>query len=142
MTLRSAVLGLAFVLIGTASWGVDANGQLEDPALQARFESITKDLRCLVCQNESVADSNATLADDLRRQVREMLVAGKTDTEIFDYMTARYGEFVRYNPPLEGKTYLIWGAPFLLLLAGAGIIYRIMRVRARMPIDDGMPGES
>ena len=142
MTFRFAVLGIALVLIGTASWGVDANGQLEDPALQARFESITKDLRCLVCQNESVADSNATLADDLRRQVREMLVAGKTDTEIFDYMTARYGEFVRYNPPLEGKTYLIWGAPFLLLLAGAGIIYRIMRVRARMPIDDGMPGES
>ena len=142
MTFRFAVLGIALVLIGTASWGVDANGQLEDPSLQARFESITKDLRCLVCQNESVADSNATLADDLRRQVREMLVAGKTDTEIFDYMTARYGEFVRYNPPLEGKTYLIWGAPFLLLLAGAGIIYRIMRVRARMPIDDGMPGES
>ncbi len=142
MTLRSAVLGISLVLIGSASWGVDANGQLEDPALQARFESITKDLRCLVCQNESVADSNATLADDLRRQVREMLVAGKTDMEIFDYMTARYGEFVRYNPPLEGKTYLIWGAPFLLLLAGAGIIYRIMRVRARMPIDDGMPGES
>jgi cytochrome c-type biogenesis protein CcmH len=142
MTLKAAVLGIALVLIGAAAWAVDANGQLEDPALQARFESITKDLRCLVCQNESVADSNASLADDLRRQVREMLVAGKTDSEIFNFMTARYGEFVRYNPPLEGKTYLIWGAPFLLLLAGAGIIYRIMRVRARMPIDDGMPGES
>ncbi len=142
MTLKSAVLGIALVLVGTGAWAVDANGQLEDPALQARFESITKDLRCLVCQNESVADSNASLADDLRRQVREMLVAGKTDAEIFDYMTARYGEFVRYNPPLEAKTYLIWGAPFLLLLAGAIIIYRIMRVRSRLPIDDGMPGES
>jgi cytochrome c-type biogenesis protein CcmH len=142
MNLRSALFGLALVIVGGAGWGVDANGQLEDPVLQARFESITKDLRCLVCQNESVADSNASLADDLRRQVREMLVAGKTDGEIFDFMTARYGEFVRYNPPLEGKTYLIWGAPFLLLLAGVGIVYRIMRVRARMPIDDEMPGES
>jgi cytochrome c-type biogenesis protein CcmH len=142
MNLRSALFGLALVIVGGAGWGVDANGQIEDPALQARFESITKDLRCVVCQNESVADSNASLADDLRRQVREMLVAGKTDAEIFDFMTARYGEFVRYNPPLEGKTYLIWGAPFLLLLAGVGIVYRIMRVRARMPIDDEMPGES
>ena len=143
MKVRSALLGAALVLIGGAAWGVDANGQLEDPALQARFESITKDLRCLVCQNESVADSNAALADDLRRQVREMLVAGRSDAEIFDFMTARYGEFVRYNPPLEGKTYLIWGAPFLLLLAGAGIVYRIMRVRSRMPLDDGeTPRES
>jgi cytochrome c-type biogenesis protein CcmH len=142
MNCRAAVLGIALLLIVGAAWCVDVNGQLEDPALQARFESITKDLRCLVCQNESVADSNATLADDLRRQVREMLVAGKTDQEIFDFMTARYGEFVRYNPALEGKTYLIWGAPFLLLLAGTGIVYRIMRVRSRMPLDDEMPGGS
>jgi cytochrome c-type biogenesis protein CcmH len=138
-----ALLGIALLLAGGAAWCVDANGQLEDPALQARFESITKDLRCLVCQNESVADSNAALADDLRRQVREMLVENKSDQEIFDFMTARYGEFVRYNPPLEGKTYLIWGAPFLLLLAGAGIVFRIMRVRSRMPLDEGgTPGES
>lgn len=136
-----SLLACLLWLFGTAAWSVDANGQLEDAALQARFESITKDLRCLVCQNESVADSNASLADDLRRQVREMLVAGKTDTEIFDFMTARYGEFVRYNPPLEGKTYLIWGAPFVLLLVGGAVIFRIMRARARMPLDldDGSP---
>jgi cytochrome c-type biogenesis protein CcmH len=140
MRIRAALLGAILALAGHAAHGVDANGQLEDPALQARFESITKDLRCLVCQNESVADSNASLADDLRRQVREMLVAGKSDQAIFDFMTARYGEFVRYNPPLEGKTYLIWGAPFLLLLAGAAIVYRIVRVRSRMPLDEETPG--
>ncbi len=115
---------------------VDANGQLENPVLQSRFESIAKNLRCLVCQNESIADSNVELASDLRRQVREMLVAGKSDAEIFDFMTDRYGEFVRFNPPVERKTVLIWGAPFIVLLLGVAIIIRIVRGRSRMPLDD------
>jgi len=119
-----------------AAQGLDANGQLVDPGLQARFERITHDLRCLVCQNESIADSNVDLAADLRREVREMLLSGKTDDQIFDFMTARYGEFVRFNPPLEPKTLLIWGAPFIMLLVGAGIVYRVVRQRSRMPLDD------
>ncbi len=132
---------LAVVLAVCLSAGVparalDANGQLEDPVLQARYERITKDLRCLVCQNESIADSNVELASDLRRQVREMLSAGKSDDAIFDFMTDRYGEFVRFNPPLEPKTLLIWGAPFLVLVLGGVIIFRIVRRRSRMPLDD------
>jgi len=123
-------------LSGVPAHALDANGQLEDPALQARFENITKDLRCLVCQNESIADSNVELARDLRRQVQEMLVAGKSDDAIFDFMTERYGDFVRFNPPLESKTLLIWGAPFLVLLLGVGIIFRVVRRRSRMPLDD------
>jgi cytochrome c-type biogenesis protein CcmH len=119
-----------------ATQAVDANGQLEDHALQARFERIAQDLRCLVCQNESIADSNVELASDLRRQVREMLVAGKSDDAIFDFMTDRYGEFVRFSPPLEPKTLLIWGAPFIMLLLGGVIIYRVVRQRSRMPLDD------
>jgi cytochrome c-type biogenesis protein CcmH len=115
---------------------VDANGQLEDQGLQARFERITEELRCLVCQNESIADSNADLAVDLRQQVREMLVAGKSNDAIFDFMTNRYGEFVRFSPPVEPKTLLIWGAPFFMLLLGGGIIYRVVRQRSRMPLDD------
>src|ERR1700722_6262066 len=115
---------------------VDANGQLQDHALQARFERITKELRCLVCQNESIADSNVELASDLRRQVREMLVAGQSDDSIFDFMTDRYGEFVRFSPPLEPKTLVIWGAPFVMLLLGGVIIFRIVRERSRMPLDD------
>jgi cytochrome c-type biogenesis protein CcmH len=115
---------------------VDAYGQLADPALQSRFERIAQDLRCLVCQNESIADSNAELAADLRRQVREMLLAGKSDDAIFRFMTDRYGEFVRFNPPLEPKTLLIWGAPFILLVVGALIVYRIVRQRSRMALDD------
>jgi cytochrome c-type biogenesis protein CcmH len=115
---------------------LDANGQLQDPALQARFEQIAKDLRCVVCQNESIADSNAELAGDLRRQVRDMLVAGKSDADIFEFMTDRYGEFVRFNPPLEAKTLLIWGAPFIVLCLGVVIIFRIVRARSHMPMDD------
>jgi cytochrome c-type biogenesis protein CcmH len=136
------VLALAFAAVpisgvrSAAVQGVDANGQLEDSALQARFESITKELRCLVCQNESIADSNADLAVDLRRQVRELLVAGKSDDAIFGFMTDRYGEFVRFSPPLEPKTLLIWGAPFIMLLVGGIIIYRVVRQRSRMPLDD------
>ena len=121
---------------GVPARALDANGQLEDPALQARFERIAKDLRCLVCQNESIADSNVELASDLRRQVREMLVAGNSDDEIFDFMTDRYGEFVRFNPPVDRKTALIWGAPFIVLLLGVVIIIRIVRGRSRMPLDD------
>jgi cytochrome c-type biogenesis protein CcmH len=120
-----------------ADRGVDANGQLEDGALQARFERITNQLRCLVCQNETIADSNADLALDLRRQVREMLVDGKSDEAIFDFMTGRYGEFVRFSPPLERKTLLIWGAPFIMLLLGGVIVFRVVRHRSRMPLDDG-----
>ena len=135
--IAALLIAVALCLLGGVSArALDANGQLEDPALQARFENIAKDLRCLVCQNESIADSNVELASDLRRQVREMLVAGKSDAEIFDFMTDRYGEFVRFNPPVDRKTALIWGAPFIVLLLGVVIIIRIVRGRSRMPLDD------
>ena len=132
---------LLICLLLTVGWplaarAVDEAGQLENPALQSRYENLTKELRCLVCQNESVADSNAFLARDLRKQVQEMLVAGKSDAEILDFMTARYGEFVRYNPPLEAKTVLLWGAPFILLAVGLVVIVRVVRNRSRMPLDD------
>ena len=135
--IAAPLIAAALCLFGSLSArALDANGQLEDPVLQARFESIAKDLRCLVCQNESIADSNVELASDLRRQVREMLVAGRSDAEIFDFMTDRYGEFVRFNPPVDRKTALIWGAPFIVLLLGVAIIVRIVRGRSRMPLDD------
>jgi cytochrome c-type biogenesis protein CcmH len=135
MRIAPLLLGL---IAAAFSFGaaVDINGQLDDPALQTRFESIAKELRCLVCQNESIADSNADLAVDLRRQVREMLVAGKSDDDIFKYMTDRYGDFVRFAPPLSAKSLLIWGAPFIALLLGAGIVFRVARQRARMPLDE------
>jgi cytochrome c-type biogenesis protein CcmH len=146
MSRRSQARWLAFALAVSAMGGgafaeppaapMDAHGQLTNPALQARFERVTKELRCLQCQNESIADSNADLARDLRRQVREMLIAGKSDDAIFTFMTDRYGEFVRFAPPLSPKTALIWGAPFFMLLLGAAIVYRVARQRSRMPVDE------
>jgi cytochrome c-type biogenesis protein CcmH len=136
------VLACAMALASLGSFAqqapppVDAQGQMTNPALQVRYESIIKELRCLVCQNESIADSNVELAADLRRQVREMLVAGKSDDVIFSFMTDRYGEFVRFAPPLSAKTALIWGAPFFMLLLGGAIIYRVVRQRSRMPLDE------
>jgi cytochrome c-type biogenesis protein CcmH len=141
---RAAAALAVFLALAAASTPVRAEparalddyGQLTNPALQARFEHITAQLRCLVCQNESIADSNVELASDLRRQVREMLLAGQSDDAIFKFMTDRYGEFVRFNPPLEAKTLLIWGAPFAMLLLGVFIVYRIVRQRSRLPLDD------
>jgi cytochrome c-type biogenesis protein CcmH len=132
----AAAVEAAAATAATEGRDLDANGQLVDRNLQSRFEQITKQLRCLVCQNESIADSNVELASDLRRQVREMLVAGNSDDSIFAFMTDRYGEFVRFNPPLEPKTLLIWGAPFIMLLLGGAIIFRVVRQRSRMPLDD------
>ena len=136
MVLAAAAAGFGEARAEPPAAGLDAHGQLQNPALQARFERIAKELRCLQCQNESIADSNADLARDLRRQVREMLVAGKSDDAIFSFMTDRYGEFVRFAPPLSPKTALIWGAPFFMLLLGAAVIYRVVRQRSRMPLDD------
>lgn len=139
---QAALLACALMLSGWSALGqpaaapLDVHDQLTNPELQKRFERITQELRCLVCQNESIADSNVELAADLRRQVREMLVAGKSDGAIFNFMTDRYGEFVRFAPPLSPKTALIWGAPFLALLVGIAIIYRVVRQRSRMPLDE------
>ena len=137
---RAAGLAVALIVgmngAGAAGSDLDANGQLQDAALQSRFERITHELRCLVCQNESIADSNVELAGDLRRQVRDMLIAHQSDDAIFKFMTDRYGEFVRFSPPLEFKTLLIWGAPFIMLLLGSFIVMRIARQRAHMPLDE------
>ena len=135
----AAIAGSA---LGAADSTVNTYGEIANPALQARYEHVTQDLRCLVCQNESIADSNVELASDLRRQVREMLIAGKSDDDIFQYMTDRYGEFVRFNPPLTPKTWLIWGAPFIMVAVGAIVIIRVARHRARLPVDDEPASET
>ena len=123
-------------LMPLASFAVDNSDAMEDPKLQARYETITRELRCLVCQNTPISDSNAPLAEDLRNQVREMLLAGSSDQEIYSYMTDRYGDFVLYKPPFAMRTLLLWLAPGILLVLGGPVLVRTIRQRAMMPIDD------
>ncbi len=104
----------------------------EDPAIEARMKKLTKELRCLVCQNETLADSQAPLAEDLRKEIREQVKAGKTDQEIIAYATQRYGDFVLYNPPVKVTTYLLWFGPFVLLLAGTAFLYRYLKQRREL----------
>lgn len=112
----------------TAAAGV-AQPTLNDPVLSKREYELSLQLRCLVCQNQSVAESNAGLAVDLRNQVREQVAAGKSDREIIEFMTSRYGDFVLYKPPVKGTTLLLWFGPGLLLLVGALVAWRILRGR-------------
>ena len=129
MNLIRALLACIALAIAANAHAIDTERALEDPALQARYEQINRELRCLVCQNETIADSNATLAQDLRKQVREMIAAGKTDAEIKDFMLARYGDFVLYKPRMTGKNLLLWAAPALFLLLG--IIAALIFIRRR-----------
>src|SRR5512134_3812499 len=108
------VLLVFWLALPLAAFGADAAPAADDPVLEARVLRIAGELRCLVCQNQTIADSHADLAQDLRRQVREMIRQGKSDAEIIDYMTARYGDFVLYRPPLKSTTALLWFGPALL----------------------------
>ncbi len=112
--MRAALLFATLLIAGNAL-AIDAE-RLDDPVMQARYESLLHELRCLVCQNETIADSNATLAADLRRELRDMMKAGKTDAEIRAFLTERYGDFVLYMPPVTPRTWLLWAAPALLLV--------------------------
>jgi cytochrome c-type biogenesis protein CcmH len=126
------------VAMAVPSFAIDTQRAFDDPALQARYEQINRELRCLVCQNQTIADSNATLAQDLRREVREMIEAGKSDAEIRDFMIERYGDFVLYRPRMTPVNFLLWGAPVLLLLLGTFVGIRIIRKQAAS-VDDESP---
>lgn len=102
-----------------------------DPVAEKRLQALSTELRCLVCQNQTIADSNAELAVDLRREIRGMISNGKSDSEIIDFMVARYGDFVLYRPPLKGTTAVLWGGPLLLLIVGLIALQRYLRQRSR-----------
>jgi cytochrome c-type biogenesis protein CcmH len=118
--------------------GVQAKEALpmaEDEAVEQRLMVIAEELRCLVCQNESLAGSHAPLAEDLRREIRTLIHQGKTDTEVMDYLVSRYGDFVRYRPPLKPTTWLLWGGPLLLLLLGLGVLGYNLQRRPKTAVD-------
>jgi len=135
-------LALAFV----AARAQEAAPAAADPALEARMQRITAELRCLVCQNQTIADSTSGLADDLRREVREQLRRGANDEQVVQYMTDRYGDFVRYRPPLKASTVVLWAGPGLLLVGGLATLVVALRRRSRLAPelfdrDDGAEAE-
>lgn len=114
---------IALLLILWAGPAVYVSSATEDPAVSERVRTLAGQLRCLVCQNQTLADSQADLAVDLRNQIAFMIKTGKTDQEIVGFFVERYGDFVLYRPPLKPATYVLWFTPFLLLLAGGGLLY-------------------
>jgi cytochrome c-type biogenesis protein CcmH len=132
---------LALVLWSLAATAKEAAPAAEDPAIEARMMRIAAELRCLVCQNQTIADSHADLAQDLRQQVRVQLREGRSEAEILRYMTERYGDFVLYRPPVKASTALLWFGPALLLVGGVAMLLVVLRRRARLADDQFEPDE-
>ena len=138
---RFALLALC---LAAAAHAAAAPLTAAEPELEAKMLRISAELRCLVCQNQTIADSNAELAVDLRNQVRDMLRQGQSEQQIIDYMTARYGDFVLYRPPVRGATFLLWFGPAVLMVGGLAALVLVLRRRSRLGnehFDPEEPGE-
>jgi cytochrome c-type biogenesis protein CcmH len=130
---------LLATLLGVAAHAKDAEPAAADPAVEARMLRIANELRCLVCQNQTIADSHADLAVDLREQVRTMVRRGDSDAQILRYMTDRYGDFVLYRPPVKSTTWLLWFGPGVLMLGGLATLVVVLRRRQKMTDDQFEP---
>ena len=142
MIRRTLLAAALLIAVGVPAWAVEPSERLADPALEARARAISRELRCLVCQNESIDESNASLAHDLRLLVRTRLVSGDTDQQVLNYIVARYGIFVLLDPPFEPVTWLLWlGPPALVLGSGAILLRRVRRRRLDPWLADLTPTE-
>ena len=128
-------------LLLAAMLALSASAALADASLDARLKDLEEELRCLVCQNQTLADSHAPLAEDLRREVRELAESGKNNAQIKEYLVARYGDFVLYDPPVKATTWLLWFGPFAAL-AGGGVVWWMILRRRRAGGEDDMPAPS
>jgi cytochrome c-type biogenesis protein CcmH len=137
---RLLILVTAMLFVAPVA-AIDTGKAFDDPVLQARYEKIISEVRCLKCQNQSIKDSNVFLAADLRREIRRLISEGKTDAEIQDFLVTRYGEFALYRPRTTGKTMILWVAPFLLVLFGGFAMFRVVRHRMSLPMDDDRTSE-
>ena len=130
------IFALFFASTATAVDSATEAALAADPVAEKRLQHLSEELRCLVCQNQTIADSNAELAQDLRREIRGMIKAGKSDKEIIDFMVVRYGDFVLYRPPVKGITLLLWGGPVALMLLGLFVLIRYLRRRLSRMAED------
>ena len=135
-TVKKIVLFLMVFGFSVSVKAIDNGPVFEDPVMQSKYEQLISEIRCLVCQNQSIKDSNVFLAVDLRNEIRRLLENGRSESEIKQFLVDRYGDFVLYQPPLNEKTFLIWFSPLLLLLAGGIIIIKIIRKRMNLQFDD------
>lgn len=127
------IAGLGFA---AGALAIDDERAFEDPAMNERYRDLLNELRCPKCQNESIADSGAPIAADLREKVRTRMAQGQSDTEIRDFLVTRYGNFITYRPPVTPTTWALWGGPAALLVVGGLVFYRIVRERAAQPIEE------
>lgn len=135
--MRKLFFTLLLALFAVVVQAKEAPLAAADPELEKRVMELSDELRCLVCQNQTLADSHAELAVDLKNQVREKLASGMSNQEVIDYMVERYGDFVLYRPPVKGATWLLWFGPFLLLVGGIALL--ALKLKNRRPADNAMP---
>ena len=134
--INRVIIVLMFLLATTSVFAIDTEQAFDDPILQARYEKLIAEVRCVTCQNQNIKDSNAFIAADLRREIRRLMREGKDDAEITDFLVTRYGDFVLYRPQFSGKTLVLWIAPFLLIFCGIFFIFRVLRHRMALPMDE------
>ena len=139
--MRRLLLAFALLLMAAPAFAVNPDEVLADPALEARARALSAELRCMVCQNQSIDDSNADLAKDLRLLVRERITDGDSDEQVLNYIVSRYGEFVLLKPRFSQRTLLLWGAPVLLILAGGVSLIAFARRRAGKPTGSKLTAE-
>ena len=137
--IRRHLIAFGCVLFLGTAWAIDPEPPFENPALEASYQGLINEVRCLVCQNQTIADSNAPLASDLRREIRQMMGEGASRGEVTEFLVARYGDFVLYRPPFQSTTWALWGAPVFLLAIGAVVFVRILRARMSQPLEESEP---
>jgi cytochrome c-type biogenesis protein CcmH len=130
------LIAIASLLLLTPAFAIDQDKRFDDPKMQARYEQLISEVRCLQCQNQSIKDSNVTLAADLRREIARMIDEGLSDEEIAEFLVTRYGEFALYRPRSSGKMIILWIVPFLLVVLGGVALIRVIRHRASLPIGE------
>ena len=135
MTQRLLIV-VASLLFTISVFAIDTGKAFDDPEMQARYERLIAETRCVTCQNQSIKDSNAFIAADLRREIKRLMSEGKSDDEIADFLVTRYGDFVLYRPRMAGKTLALWIAPFAFLLIAGFAFVRVLRHRMALSIDD------
>ena len=133
--MKRFLIALVAFFVAVPAIAIDQDQRFDDPEKQARYEKLISEVRCVQCQNNSIKDSNVSLAADLRREIARMIEEGQTDDEIADFLVTRYGDFALYRPRSSGKMMLLWVAPFLLVLFGGFAIARVVMHRASLPIE-------